>query len=107
MDSEQKELYIDRFRSYLDSVASNPDDNVEQTDMYSLFVELAALKNEVKLESRQVKNALDEFKKVFELLENTNMQLSEDLKRSQAAQEQQHRSRLRPLLLELLDFWRI
>ena len=71
MDTETKEQLLSRFRAYLDSVPETAVSEAEtgQTDLYSLFTELAALKNEVRLESRQMKTARDEFKAVFTTLD--------------------------------------
>ena len=41
--------------------------------------ELAALKNEVKLESRQVKTALEQFRELFDTLQRANTRLGEEL----------------------------
>ncbi|OQY48555.1 MAG: hypothetical protein B6247_24935 [Candidatus Parabeggiatoa sp. nov. 2] len=64
MDESTKEKLITQFSAYLDSYQVN--EETQQTDLFSLFTELAALRNEVKLESRQVKNALDLFKETFD-----------------------------------------
>lgn len=109
MDTTTKELLIDRFRAYLDeasdTIAAEPDTEQRQTDLFSLFTELAALKNEVKLESRQLKTALDEFRAVFATLQSSHGQLSDALERARAAQQEQRRALLRPLLLELLELY--
>jgi molecular chaperone GrpE len=108
MDTATKELLLNRFRAYLDELpetapAEQPDTEQRQTDLFSLFTELAALKNEVRLESRQLKTALDEFRAVFDTLQTSHGQLSDALERARAAQQEQRRTVLRPLLLELLE----
>ncbi|MFO1431889.1 MAG: nucleotide exchange factor GrpE [Candidatus Competibacteraceae bacterium] len=105
MDTDTKEQLLSRFRAYLDSVEETAVSEVETgwTDLYSLFTELAALKNEVKLESRQVKTALDEFKAVFTTLDANQTQLNDALERARTALQEQRRSLLRPLLLDLVD----
>ena len=108
MDTATKELLLNRFRAYLDELpetapAEQPDTEQRQTDLFSLFTELAALKNEVRLESRQLKTALDEFRAVFDTLQTSHGQLSDALERARAAQQEQRRAVLRPLLLELLE----
>ena len=109
MDNETTERLLDCFRAYLDD-APEPDSNDEagaaaerRTDLYSLFAELAALKNEVRLESRQVKTALDEFKSVFATLHASQNQLTGELDRTRAALPEQRRATLRPVLLELVE----
>ena len=108
MDITTKELLINRFRAYLEElpeVAGEPDVEQRQTDLFSLFTELATLKNEVRLESRQVKTALDEFRAVFDILQTSHGQLNEALERLRAAQQAQRRTLLQPLLLELLELY--
>jgi molecular chaperone GrpE len=107
MDTETKEQLLDRFRAYLDKLPeATPVESAEtdrRTDLYSLFAELAALKNEVRLESRQVKTALDEFRAVFETLQASQTQLGGELDRARAALPEQRRAALKPVLLELLE----
>ena len=107
MDTETKEQLLDRFRAYLDKLPeATPVESAEtdrRTDLYSLFAELAALKNEVRLESRQVKTALDEFRAVFETLQASQIQLGGELDRARAALPEQRRAALKPVLLELLE----
>jgi molecular chaperone GrpE len=105
MDTQIKEQLLNRFQAYLDSVAetATPETESGQTDLFSLFTALAALKNEVRLESRQVKTALGEFKAVFATLDANQAQLSEALEHARATLQEQRRAALKPLLLELLD----
>lgn len=108
MDTETTERLLDRFRAYLDETpeASPREEAVKaerRTDLYSLFAELAALKNEVRLESRQVKTALDEFRAVFETLQTSQTQLGGELDRARAALPEQRRAALKPVLLELVE----
>ncbi|MDS4030099.1 MAG: nucleotide exchange factor GrpE [Candidatus Contendobacter sp.] len=107
MDIEIKEQLLGRFRAYLDelpdaTLADRGEEN-RQTDLYSLFGELLALKNEVRLESRQVKTALDEFRAVFETLQASQAQLGGELDRTRAALPEQRRAIIKPVLLELAE----
>lgn len=102
-----KEDLLARLRDYLDRAdepsAAPAADEAEAPDLFSLLSELAALKNEVKLEARQVKTALDEFRNVFEALETANSRAEQEQQRRRE-QEQANRARERKdLLLELLD----
>ena len=74
-----------------------------QTDLFSLFIELSALKNEVKCESRVVKSALDEFKGVFDTLQNSQQSLQVELDHARKNQREQQNSILKPLLLDWID----
>ncbi|WP_069472714.1 nucleotide exchange factor GrpE [Candidatus Marithrix sp. Canyon 246] len=61
MDDSKKAELLTQFETYLHQTVDDIEDT-NTTDLFALFTELAALRNEVKLESRQVKKALDMFK---------------------------------------------
>ena len=103
MDENTKEHLIEQFRAYLDTDSIN--EETQQTDLFSLFTELAALRVEVKLESRQVKSALDLFKTTFDTLQSSSDQLSRELEHCHNAQERQIRENTRTLLLAFLDIY--
>ncbi|MEO5376526.1 MAG: nucleotide exchange factor GrpE [Magnetococcus sp. DMHC-6] len=108
MNRADKEVLIDQFRTYLEQWES-PDPagelppGDERTDLYTFYIELAALKNEVRIESRQLKTALDQFREVFETLNASHDQLQESLTREKTARMEAGRQAIRPLLLELLE----
>jgi molecular chaperone GrpE len=106
VDAVVKETLLDQFRCYLDSIEEapeEPDDAGAEADLYTVFVELAAVRNEVRTESRLVKDALDQFRGVFATLQSSHATLEQELKRVQAEARERGRALLRPLLLELLD----
>jgi molecular chaperone GrpE len=103
MDESTKERLIAQFRAYLDT--DPVDEETQQTDLFSLFTELAALRNEVKLESRQVKNALDLFKGTFDTLQSSHDQLISELEHCRSEQNRQIRENTRTLLLAFLDVY--
>jgi molecular chaperone GrpE len=109
VDAAAKDALAARFRAYLDlppAPAVPAAESAEQPpapDLFTLLAEVATLKNEVKLESRQVKGALDEFRGVFETLKTAHDRLADEQQRrreqDRAAQAREHRD----LLLELLE----
>lgn len=131
MDAALKEQLVARFRAYLDqasppepeaesaldwdSESRDPDQPIEEAieyeteiapeapDLFTLLAELAALKNEVKLESRQVKGALNEFRALFEALQTSQTRLDEEAKRRRDSERRCEQDAHRELLLELLD----
>lgn len=107
MDDTVKERLLDQFRTYLDGIETLPeltaDSGSEQADLYSVFVELAAVRNEVRAEARLLKEALDQFRGVFGTLQSSHITLEHELKRAQADARERAQSLLRPLLLDLLD----
>ncbi len=106
MDEMSKDELTKQFRDCLEQL---PEEALETlsadggTDLYSLFAELTALKNEVKIESRQVKTALEEFQAVFATLQEAQEQMSAELTRSRKDRDDLCRAQLRPLLSDLLE----
>ena len=97
---------MDQFRCYLDSIEEAPEQQDAagaEADLFTVFVELAAVRNEVRTESRLVKEALDQFRGVFATLQSSHATLEQELMRVQAEARERGRALLRPLLLELLD----
>jgi molecular chaperone GrpE len=108
MDEAAKEALVERFRAYLEDTtgADEPDDEAGgegEPDLFTLLAEVAALKNEVKLESRQVKSALEEFRALFDALRESNARLSDEQERRREQERAARRRAQKDLLLELLD----
>ena len=107
VDETAKESLLNQFREYLDGVDALPeparDAGSAEADLFTVFVELAAVRNEVRTESRLVKEALDQFRGVFGTLQSSHTTLEQELKRAHAAAREQSQAVLRPLLLDLLD----
>ena len=106
MDATVKEALLDQFRGYLDSIEEAPvtaEAPGAEADLFTVFVELAAVRNEVRTESRLVKEALDQFRGVFGTLQSSQATLEQELKRAQAEARERGRALLRPLLLDLLE----
>ena len=125
MDQSLKETLLDRLRAYLDGldtadapesavaetadaspmateVAGDPADD-EARDLFSVYAEIAATRNEVRTQSRIVKDALDQFRAVFETLQSGNAALDRELKEARARAGEQTRTILRPMLLDIID----
>ena len=106
MDDSIKQVLIDRFRGYLDMVEDGeepPDDPGETADLFSVLVEMAALRSEVRTESRLVKEALEQFRGVFNSLQASQATLQRELDRARTEARDQAQSALRPLLLDVID----
>lgn len=74
MDEQMKDALLRQFRDYLD-YEGNEQSPPERIDLFTLFNELAGLKNEVKIESRQLKGALDDFRQAFTALDSNQQEL--------------------------------
>jgi molecular chaperone GrpE len=103
MEEANKTRLLAEFGAYLDSQEIEPEEETRQTDLFSMFVELAALRTEVKTESRQFGNAMEQFKETQALLRNSHEQLNLELERNRNDLASLRRNLLRPLMLELLD----
>lgn len=108
IDAHAKEALVAEFRGYLDNRAEVLDEEpsdieTDEVDLFSLFTELTAIKNEVKLEARQVKGALDQFRELTGMLEQTNQRLSRDLENAREEQAQSVWNSQHPLLLGIVD----
>ena len=106
MDDSIKQALIDRFRAYLDMVEDGeepPDDPGETADLFSVLVEMAALRSEVRTESRLVKEALEQFRGVFDSLQASQATLQRELDRARTETRDQVLSVQRPLLLDVID----
>ena len=107
MDDAVKEMLLHQLRHYLDGIETLPEPVVDpgstEADLFTVFVELAAVRNEVRTESRLVKEALDQFRGVFDTLQSSHATLEQELKRAQADARERGQALLRPLLLDLLE----
>jgi molecular chaperone GrpE len=103
---EEKERLMEEFRCYLEQGNGETDEDEEMeelVDLRTLLGEMAALKNEVRLESRQFKNTLEELRGFGEALREHNERLVRDLERLREQAAEAQRQVERPLLLGLLD----
>lgn len=74
-----------------------------EIDLYSVFVELAVLKAEVKKEARQQKEALAHFNSLLETLQENNRQLTQELGSQHATRQDAVMQAQRGLLEEVID----
>jgi molecular chaperone GrpE len=113
LDETAKEQLLNQLAVYLDGLADEGSgkapaavtraDTPEESDLFSVFVELAGLRNEVRTESRLVKEALDRFRAVFDTLQTSHGTLEQELKRLRAEIEERERALLKPLLLDVIE----
>lgn len=109
MDADAKERLIEEFRTCLDdwdpadgSVSESEGDG-PAVDLALLFAELSVLRNEVRVEARQFKTALDDMRALTEMLSEQNRRLTRDLARAREAEGTAQRQTERRLLLDILD----
>jgi molecular chaperone GrpE len=106
VDDSLRRALLEHFNAWLDAAEaeSKPAAEPEQTtDLFSLFVELAGLRTEVRTESRLVKEALDQFRGAFDTLQASHATLQRELDRARDEARNGRRDVLRPLLLDVID----
>jgi molecular chaperone GrpE len=103
MDEANKLRLLEEFRRYLDDGAAIEESAAAQTDLFSLFGELAALRTEVRTESRQFRAALDTIGEAHGWLRDSQAHLERTLERLHGDFPTLRRNALRPVLLNLLD----
>ncbi|MGA9602002.1 MAG: nucleotide exchange factor GrpE [Methylocystis sp.] len=107
MDQATKDALLERFRSYLEGLGAGADEPADRgdevADLHSVFVEIAALRNEARVQSRLTKEALDQFRGVFETLRGNSAALEQQLKDAKTREKEQSRAVLRPFLLDIVD----
>lgn len=104
MDDSIKQALLGRFQAYLDAADTEPPEpRGETSDLYSIFVEVAGLRSEVRTESRLVKEALDQVRGVFDMLQANQASLRHELDRARSSAREQADAALRPLLLDVID----
>ncbi len=109
MDQALKDDLLERFRAHLDTLddGEQGDEGVDETepaaDLYALYVELAALRTEVRTESRLVKDALDLFRGVVDRGAADHDAALREIERLRGDAQAREQALLRPLLGDLLD----
>jgi len=103
VDESIKQALLARFRDYLDTAEGEGAQPDGTADLYSLFVEVAGLRSEVRTESRLVKEALDQFRGAFDTLQTSHATVQKELERARSEARGQGQALLRPLLLDVID----
>jgi len=103
IDDETKERLVEQFRTCLDSAEDEAADTGEPLDLRTLLAEMAVLKNEVRLQARQFKTALEQMQALSEALREHNERLQRDLERSRSQAADAKAQAERGLLLGLIE----
>ena len=107
LDTAEKERLLEEFRTCLEQWeeegAEGDENGREPVDLHTLLGEMAALKNEVRLESRQFKSAVEELRGFADTLREQNERLARYLERARELAAEAQRQAERRLLLGLLD----
>lgn len=92
----RKEKLLAQFAAFLEQGTQGsgpegdgcPDPERQEPDLYTLFVEMAALKAEVKKDARQHKEAMGYFHGLLETLQANNQQLTQELAHHQKSRQE-------------------
>jgi len=103
IDAETRERLVEQFRACLDEGVQDLPDGGDALDLHSLLAEMAALKNEVRLQARQFKTALEQMQGLADALREHNDRLLRDLERSRSQAADARAQAERGLLLGLLE----
>jgi len=104
LSDEEKDALAGRFRAFLDLTPDMAEDEArEGDDLFSLWSALTGLKNEVRIEARQFKSALEDFREVFGALDEGSRQTAASVAALTADRRDASRRLVMPLLLGLLD----
>ena len=106
IDAEARDQLVEQFRACLDAAEDDGaglDGALETLDLHSLLAEMAALKNEVRLQARQFKTALEQMQALADALREQTERLQRDLDRSRLQLAETKTQAERGLLLGLLD----
>jgi molecular chaperone GrpE len=105
LDEATKETLLSQFADYLDGLEHDGLDAArrEEADLFSVFTELAGLRNEVRTESRLIKEALDRFRSAFDMVQANQAAMEQELNRARAAMHDHGRALLKPLLLDIIS----
>ena len=97
-----------QFGEYLEKYDTSCDLTPTDTvDLFTLFTTLASLDAEVKRETRYIKQALNDFKAVFQTLEASHTSLQKELNDKRDAHKEIIAQSLRPLLEDLIEYRRL
>lgn len=103
IDPDAKDRLVEQFRACLDSSEDESPGDGESIDLLTLLAEMAALKNEVRLQARQFKSALEQMQALSDALRAQNETLTRDLERSRSLAADAKSQAERGLLLGLLE----
>ena len=93
--TEKTEELVNRFRDYLTFAGHDTKNQPEKLDLFSLYSEIKALKNEVKIESRHIKQGFVEMQEVLQLHEENDF----------SGEADQDGPELAPLLDGIIDLY--
>lgn len=109
MDEFSREALVAEFSTFLQKYHDEGSGDVSvgqgedfAGDLVQLYLALTGLKNEVRIESRQFKEALDRFRSLFDIIESGRVELAQELDRRKETWEAQAHKSMSLMFLEFL-----
>jgi molecular chaperone GrpE len=103
-NEQLKEELVEQFRAYLDAdFASGA--TTDEIDQMGLFRELTGLRNEVRIESRQFKGALDHFRQAFTSLDGSQQDIVLMMQAKELQERDAARTILAPAISGMIDLY--
>lgn len=109
LDEDTRQRLLEQFADSLAQATETPDPGAGEPgsaappDLHTLLAEMAALKNEARLQARQARSAVEELHAFGEALREHNERLQRDLEQARAAAATARAEAERGLLLGLID----
>lgn len=103
MMNTNNDALLEQFRDYLEKAAGEKKKVPHKLSLFSFFEELTALKNEIRIESRLIKQGLEHFEKTAERIEQGNRKIDLLVENSSTESEVVSPSAEQPVLQGLLD----
>jgi molecular chaperone GrpE len=105
MKKMNNEVLVDQFRDYLEKVDGEKKKLPRRLSLSSFYEEMISLKNEIRIESRIVKQGLDRFQETAELIEHGNQKIDFLIEKSRVGQKAAPPPAEQPRLQGLLDLY--
>ena len=105
MKNVDNEALLEQFREYLKKAEGEKKKIPSQLSLSSFYAEMTALKNEIRIESRIVKQGLDDFRKTAELIEHGNRKIDLLVEKSNSEPAAAPNPSELPVLQGLIDLY--
>ncbi len=105
MTKMDNEALVEKFREYLDKTDNERQIAPRKLSLSLFYEEMIALKNEIRIESRIVKQGLDRFQETAELIEQGNKKINFLIEKSNAEPDAEPSLTDQPVLQGLLDLY--
>jgi len=99
------EALLDQFREYLKKAEREEKKVAFDLSLSSFYAEITALKNEIRIESRIVKQGLDDFRKIAEQIEQGNRKIDILVEKSNTEEKVPRHPSEQPVLPGLLNLY--